>query len=169
MNMGSMNMGTMKNPVLAFREENSLTQDQLANYAEVTRQVVTKAEAGLFDYIPPSIMNVMIAYEGAAAHERELAYTEWIDFTLKETVTPDTFLPVGQWVAEEVYSFVDWRYSVRSSVNGFCTLMKIQPIIISNYEKGKTQNLPELLKQRLRTVGVTETYILELERLPRHG
>ena len=159
----------MKNPVAAFREENSLTQDQLANYAEVTRQVVTKVEAGLFDYIPPSIMNVIEAYEGADAKERQLKYTEWIDTILKETVTPGTFVPVGQWNAEEINSFLDWRFSVNQSVNGFCTLMKIQPIIISNYEKGKTQNLPELLKQRLRTVGVSETYILELERLPAHG
>jgi len=159
----------MKNPVAAFREENSLTQDQLANYAEVTRQVVTKTEAGLFDYIPPSIMRVIEAYEGAAASDRQLAYTEWIDSTLKQTVNPELFPPVGEWFAEEINSFVDWRFTVNQSVNGFCTLMKIQPIIISNYEKGKTQNLPELLKQRLRTVGVTETYILELERLPNHG
>lgn len=159
----------MKNPVAAFREENSLTQDQLANYAEVTRQVVTKTEAGLFDYIPPSIMNVITAYEGGAASARQLAYTEWIDTTLKETVDIGIFVPVGQWVAEEINSFLDWRFSINQSVNGFCTLMKIQPIIISNYEKGKTQNLPELLKQRLRTLGVSETYILELERLPNHG
>ena len=159
----------MKNPVAAFREENSLTQDQLANYAEVTRQVVTKTEAGLFDYIPPSIMRVIEAYEGGAASERQLAYTEWIDFVLKQTVSVDTFPPVGEWMVEEINSFVDWRFTVNHSVNGFCTLMKIQPIIISNYEKGKTQNLPELLKQRLRTVGVTESYILQLERLPNHG
>lgn len=159
----------MKNPVAEFRELNSLTQDQLANYAEVTRQVVTKAEAGLFDYIPPSLMRVIEAYEGAAASERQLAYTEWIDSTLKANVTADMFPPVGEWFAEEINSFVDWRFTINQSVNGFCTMMKIQPIIISNYEKGKTQNLPELLKQRLRTVGVTETYILELERLPNHG
>lgn len=159
----------MKNPVLAFREANSLTQDQLANYAEVTRQVVTKAEAGLFDYIPPSIMKVMQAYEGASALGREVDYLKWIDVTIKETVTPGMFPPVGEWFAEEINSFVDWRFSVSHSVNGFCTLMKIQPIIISNYEKGRTQNLPELLKTRLRTVGVTEAYILELERLPHHG
>lgn len=159
----------MKNPIAKFREENSLTQDQLANYAEVTRQVVTKAEAGLFDYIPPSIMQVMVAYEGPSAAEHQLEYTNWLDFTLKSTITPDMFPPVGEWFAEEINSFVDWRFTINHSVNGFCTMMKIQPIIISNYEKGKTQNLPELLKERLRTVGVTETYILELERLPNHG
>lgn len=159
----------MKNPIAVFRELNSLTQDQLANYAEVTRQVVTKAEAGLFDYIPPSIMRVMEAYEGSSAAEHQLEYTKWIDSTLKANVTAETFPPVGEWFAEEINSFVDWRFTVNHSVNGFCTLLKIQPIIISNYEKGKTQNLPELLKERLRTVGVTETYILELERLPNHG
>jgi DNA-binding XRE family transcriptional regulator len=159
----------IKNPVLAFREANSLTQDQLANYAEVTRQVITKTEAGLFDYIPPSIMKVMQAYEGASALDHQTEYTQWIDEILKSTVTVSTFPPVGEWFAEEINSFVDWRFSVSQSVNGFCTLMKIQPIIISNYEKGRTQNLPEILKTRLRTVGVSETYILELERLPHHG
>jgi len=159
------------NPVFLFRQENSLTQEQLANYADVTRQVVTKVEAGLFDYIPPSIMNVMQAYLGTEALAAEREYLKWIDEQVKG-IPLSTFPPVGkggEHVHVPIKTFIDWRYAISESVNGFCTLLKIQPIIISNYEKGKTQNLPEILKTRLRTVGLSEVYILELERLPHHG
>lgn len=156
----------MKNPIQEFREANSLTQDQLANYAEVTRQVVTKVEMGLFNYIPPSIMTVLKAYLGAGASEYELKYTEWLDSEVRK-INPDALPPVGE--GSVVKTFIDWRYRISSSVNGFCTMFKIQPVIISNYEKGQTQHLPEILKERLRTAGCTERYILELERLPHHG
>lgn len=158
----------LRNPVAEFREENSLTQEQLANYAGVTRQVVTKVEAGLFDYIPPSIMNVITAYRGAEGLAMEREYLKWIDHEVKKLKDTD-FPPVGKWYDWEIESFIAWRYFISDSVNGFCTKLKIQPIIISNYEKGKTQNLPELLKTRLRTAGLSEVYILELERLPPHG
>jgi DNA-binding XRE family transcriptional regulator len=161
----------MKNPVAEFREENSLTQEQLANYAGVTRQVVTKVEAGLFDYIPPSIMNVITAYRGAEGLASEREYIQWIDQEVK-ALDKGIFPPVGKeamYTPIPIKTFIDWRYHISESVNGFCTLLKIQPIIISNYEKGKTQNLPEILKTRLRTAGLSEVYILELERLPRHG
>lgn len=170
---------TSTNPVFLFRQENNLTQEQLANYADVTRQVVTKVEAGLFDYIPPSIMAVMQAYLGTEALAAEREYLKWIDSQVR-VIPLSTFPPVGiggEAIDKDginhaelvVRTFIDWRYSISESVNGFCTLMKIQPIIISNYEKGKTQNLPEILKTRLRTAGLSEVYILELERLPHHG
>lgn len=155
-------MNTTENPIVAFRKEYNLTQQQLANYSDVTRQVITNLEAGLYNSIPPSVKNVIGSMGGINEFTTiEQRYQRWIISSLPSVTLMEAHIPVG--------SFQTWRFWIHESVAGFCKILKIQPVIITNYENGKTQELPQIVIERLEQIGVSDEYIETLKGLPAHG
>lgn len=158
-------MNTLTNPIVLFRKEYNITQEQLANYSEVTRQVITNLEAGLYNSIPPSVKNAIGALGGVTVFMNiEPEYQRWITSCITSDATVDlvrSCFPVG--------SFQTWRFSISGSVAGFCKILKIQPVIITNYENGKTQELPSIVIERLEAMDISEHYIDTLKGLPAHG
>ena len=165
----------MEHPLAKFRDSHHLSQDDLANLAGITRQIITLTEQGVYPTIPPAIIKAL-KYEFGPLATRGLqeSHEEWIHRELDAVdvrplmhiemnhIEPDR-LPVG------VNSFVQWRNLISDSVSAFGKLVKIQPVTIRKYESGATHNLPVQLVDRLKDWGFSEAYIDAVANLPIHG
>lgn len=177
------------NPLVLIREELNLSQDDLANAAGITRQIVTTTEAGVFSDIPPAILNALKDDFGIPAAPLNDSYRHWIKAELNTinvsaityvTRTPvigengivekdivEITIPVG------ITTFREWRAALSQdngiatdSLSGFGKLIKVQPVLIRKYESGKTKSLPGPLVERLLFWGFSEAYLSELAGLP---
>lgn len=158
----------MNHPLAEFRTEHHLSQDDLANLAGITRQIVTMTEQGIYPEIPPSIIKAIKDEYGvfATLHLPE-EHAKWIDAELDK-------VNVEPWVQDVLQnqmpiSFVEWRNEVSDSVSNFGKLVKIQPVTIRKYESGATNNLPVQLVERLRYWGFSDAYIQSVSALPITG
>lgn len=158
----------MEHPIVEFRKEHHISQDELANTCGITRQILVFAEQGIYPELPPSIIDGIKDEYGllstADFQEKNTAYIRqeldaldirpWLGHTNGD---PD-MVPAN--------SFVEWRNLISDSVTNFGKLIKIQPITIRKYESGKTHNLPIQLVERLRYFGFSEQYISRVRSLP---
>ena len=160
----SMDPSLFENPVKLFREEHNMTQEELANKAGIHRNVVTRTEGGMYSHIPTSILYVIQDYSPTDYHLYEPMFQDWINNELS-FLKQDTKLNY-----RHVYSFdsfMKWRQWVSPSVSGFAKLLKLQDVIINNYQNGKTQSLPVPLRDRLISVGWSVDAVQFLAELPR--
>lgn len=171
----------MENPIAELRHNEQLTQQELADLAQVTRQVITKVEAGLYNSIPKSLLPVIMDLDPIDYGSYARRYTEWQIAALPKAVFekdlngitlnitgPGHYLVVPDLDAADsnIATFIDWRRSINESQLGFCKLMKIQESIVDQYEKGHTQSMPAFLWERLRQVGLSQSYIARVASLP---
>ena len=156
----------MEHPLVVFREEHHLSQDDLANTCGITRQIVTFAEQGIYPELPPSIINGIKDEYGLFATESfQKRNKEYIKQELdKLDITSWILSPA--WFNDPDASFVKWRNRIATSVTNFGKLIKIQPITIRKYESGATHNLPKQLVERLHYFGFSDEYIDRVRRLP---
>lgn len=143
------NQPNNRDPITMFMSDHELTVKEFAEQAQVTEQVIRRAVQGLFGKLPPSLAGVMYSYDPSVNWERIY------DAFLWAVEIPD--LPM------EGTSFRDWRYKVSPNLLEFCRLLRVQPVIISNYENGKTQDLPIILRRKLKP-----ELVKFLEGLPHH-
>lgn len=167
----------MEHPLALFRNEHHLSQDDLANMAGITRQIVTLTEQGIYSEIPPSIVQAIKDEFGllSIAHLSE-EHHKWIDEELdKVDISPwlarkyETSAESVEYGFPNVDSFVSWRNLISSSVSNFGKIVKIQPVTIRKYESGATNNLPVQLVERLRYWGFSDAYIRSVSALPISG
>lgn len=141
------------NPIDRFIRDHKLSINSLAGLAGVTPQVVRRTMQGLFHSIPPALLDAMRSLEPMKDFEHAYAaFTEEIHVDLP-TSGFDTW--------------IEWRRSIAPSLLAFCKHFKIQPTIIDNYEKGRTEELPHFLYKKLvRLAG--EDYAERIAKLPRN-
>lgn len=165
----------MENPIAELRHNEQLTQQELADLAQVTRQVITKVEAGLYNSIPKSLLPVIMDLDPIDYGSYARRYTEWqiaalptpligFEGNLNEITQPGHYAIFPD--PADCATFIDWRRSINESQLGFCKLMKIQESIVDQYEKGHTQSMPAFLWERLRQVGLSQSYIARVASLP---
>lgn len=181
--MKTNHISVFPNPIAQFRLDHFLSQDGMAEICGVSRQIIQGAELGVFETIPPSIINGLLSEYAISPTALQAKYSLWIREQLNavnvnaitsvdriSTINaPDivhTGVPVG------IKTFRQWRkilcesngYS--DSYSGLSKLIKIQPVIIRKYEQGKTKSFPAPLATRLRFWGYPENYLSELAGLP---
>ena len=156
----------MEHPLVVFRNQHHLSQDDLANLCGITKQIVTFAEQGIYPELPPAIMK-------GIQNEYGLFATESFQTKSKEYIQQELAkLDISSWINPEfpndvpARSFVEWRSRIAGSVTNFGKVIKIQPITIRKYESGKTHNLPIQLEERLRSFGFSPEYIRKVGQLP---
>lgn len=171
------------NPIAKIRYEHAISQVDLAEYADITRQIVTDTEAGIFNKIPPALLSCLKDEYAIDPIELQAQYIEWIraelnQINVREIMTVhrhgpsltsvETAIPVG------INSFREWRAMLcksngvvnYTSLAGFGKLIKVQPVTIRKYETGKTHSLPEPLVVRLTVWGFPTSYLAALASLP---
>ena len=172
------------NPLVIIRESIALSQDDLANSAGITRQIVTMTEAGIYSEIPPAILNALSDDFGIDTAALNLEYKKWVTqqicaLNVREITSIERIselnkkdilhvrIPVG------IKSFREWRNVLcesngyhMDSLSSFARMVKIQPVTIRKYETGKTKKLPVQLVERLQDWGFPQEYINELAALP---
>ena len=139
------------NPISKIRKELRLTQKELAQRANITEQVVLKAEQGLYPTLPPSLLRTTDYLAGLPQNSIENRYEAWIDEELLKVKLPSA----SHHMVTDRINFVNWRSTVcgmnqvPDSVNSFCKLMKIHPYVIQKYESGKMKGVPVQLIERI--------------------
>lgn len=155
-------------PIAQFRELHHLSQDDVANFCGITRQIITLCEQGVYPEIPPSIIKgFQNEFGQLTTYNWQEKHTAWINSELDK-------VNIEPWVQDMLQqqmpdSFIAWRNEVSNSVSNFGKLMKIQPVTIRKYESGATNNLPIQLVERLRHWGFSQSYIDAVASLPIGG
>lgn len=160
----------MEHPLVEFRTSHHLSQDDVANFCGITRQIILLCEQGIYPEIPPAILKgVKDEFGQLATYDWPEKHTAWIKQELdKVDIRPlvGDFGIMTQTGKLSVHSFIEWRNLISTSVSNFGKLIKIQPVTIRKYESGATNNLPIQLVERLRHWGFSEAYIDSVSRLP---
>jgi len=154
------------NPYTLARKELSLTQSELATLANVSTQVVTNLERGLF-YKPPS--NVVHAihqaykdrdpYQSWNVQRAAQTYTLWVTEERKshsdkfpalahDCLTDESNTLINLW------DWVDFRHLVSPSFRGFCRALVFQPSMLAEWEDRGLNK--DAVRRALREVGYTE-------------
>ena len=143
----------MTNPIRNYRRDLNLTQEALASIAGITKQVVLKAEQGVYPTLPPSLLKALSTVTRRESLFIENEYEQWINEELYNVRLPDQ-LTIN-------YMLLDWRLfpqwrehvcklnGVPNSVSAFCGLMKMHPYVIQKYEAGRLKSTPLQLMERI--------------------
>jgi transcriptional regulator with XRE-family HTH domain len=147
------------NPLRTYREENQITQSDLAMSANITRQVITNLERGLLSQLPKSLSQI--------TRIPQQEYLDWVSsqrlanqhyFRTPEVLSLLSSHPLQSWRLDKNrwYSF---KYTVQPnhSHRGFCRRLVYQPSLLTLYET-KNQCKPSLI-QALKEVGLTNNQI----------
>lgn len=145
----------------------------LAENADVGWSTVHKTSLGLYTYIPVKLVNYMAANPVGDADHSSIKWNEMyrafvakeLDLLSAEVVDEG---PKGKYAAlfvdpkdfPKIFpSFVEWRESLSISQMDFCKTFLIHQGILNKYEDGQMKKLPQSVKDRLRYVGQSDSYI----------
>jgi hypothetical protein len=134
------------NPLTEARKRRNLTQQKLADDLGVTVQVITNAEAGLFNSIPSALSG----YLQVPQHE----YVAWV--IAQRAQNTKYFQNARTNLGWQVF-----KDQVSQSNRGFCRRLVFQPSILREYEQHKRSK--PLLKQALSEVGLSPESLRELK------
>lgn len=142
----------LPNPIRKIRTELRLTQNDAAVIADVTEQVILKAEQGLYPTLPPSVLFTFSNLSNLSVGIIEAMYEDWINQELLKVK-----LPVGSlkdaWKSAD--TFAEWRDAacsinkVHNSINGLAKLLKLNPYVLQKYKDGKLKATPLQLVERI--------------------
>ena len=139
------------NPLKQFRLALTLTQEQLAEKAGVTKQTVVDTEQGLFPRIPPSLVQ--------ATGVSQKDYREWVKLTRQSNLRE---LAVD---LTRVDSFRDYTEQVAGSTRGFARVLVIQTSVVRDYIAHGLRW--EMVDCALREAGVPDDLVVFLSKLDR--
>lgn len=123
----------MQNPIKVKRHELQLTQNELAEKAGVTRQVVVLSEQGMYKVPPESLLRTLCRMD-FTAHAVLLAnYACWV--TNQRFAHRDLFMRVDLRLAgKDKWAYLKHQVAGKSQ-QGFCRALVYQPSLIREYEK----------------------------------
>jgi hypothetical protein len=134
------------NPLTLARKSLNLTQQRLADDLGVTVQVITNAEAGLFNSVPSALSGYL--------HVPQEHYLEWV--TAQRHQNEKYFQNARTNLGWKVF-----KEQVSQSNRGFCRRLVFQPSILREYEQHKRSK--PLLAQALSEVGLSPISLRELK------
>lgn len=163
---------TPANPLRQARLEARLSLDQLARKANVSRQLIIRAEQGVYADPPPRLLDVIMdlaAVEVLFGGDREVVYhvyhafqtaTRKANFDRLSKTFDFRSVPVG------VHPFVDWR--LRSGIRariGPAKYYCVHPALLHKYEVQPhlVQSTPGDLQRALRESGYSSELLDALE------
>jgi len=125
----------MENPIKSRRKRENLSQTEFANYADVSRDTVTKLEAGIFGPLPPKL------YFYCSPHR----YEEWVKAQRYENREHPVVKDVVRWLqeAESDPAFIDYVILARPagvSMYAFCRAFVIPAPSWKRLESGQQES-----------------------------
>jgi len=143
-----------KNPVRVARKANNLTLQRFAEKCKVTLNAVYMQECGLYPYILPKILQVLVnelkqhyysltdEYNEFVKETRYNFYDKYGPFHYREIEVDATKSPLTV-----------FRESLKLSKMAFCKNICIQPSILNKVERGIAQTIPEAIQCALLDIG----------------
>lgn len=163
-------------PVRLARLALGWSQAELASRAGVQRSAVTAIEDGRTKRPSQVVLGVLAAGQGRSVADLESEIESWLGSPAVLRVRPavENLMLIPPYTLGQYYrSWVQWRREVAPSATALASMLRLNAAVVSRYEAGGyKRGMPEVLSVRLLQtfgpLGMSEDYVLELERLPAH-
>ena len=154
-------------PIRLARIQKGLSQNKLAQLAQVQRSAVTAIEDGRTRTPNERILSVL-----SDDPKQLLAdVISWWDNPPKPRLKPsaENLLLIPPYTLGQYYkSFGEWRREFASSVTGFASLLRLNPAVVREFEEGRVERMGDVLAGRLvSALGLSPEYLVALEGLKR--
>ena len=154
-------------PIRLARIQKGLSQNKLAQLAQVQRSAVTAIEDGRTRTPNERILSVL-----SDDPKQLLAdVISWWDSPPKPRLKPsaENLLLIPPYTLGQYYkSFGEWRREFASSVTGFASLLRLNPAVVREFEEGRVERMGDVLAGRLvSALGLSPEYLVALEGLKR--
>ena len=154
-------------PVRLARIQKGLSQNKLAQLANVQRSAVTAIEDGRTRVPNEKILSVLSDDPKALLADVVAWYNEPPKPVLKPSA--ENLLLIPPYTLNQYYqTFAQWRREFASSVTGFASLLRLNPAVVREFEEGRVERMGDVLAGRLVSVfGLSPEYLVALEGLKR--
>lgn len=159
------------NPIKRVRTNHNMTQRSLAEQAGISPTAVLRYEQGLYEKLSDKINNVLKELDDTQMSkmlpELYVLWREDVQLHAKPYFIPLPNLAVNL----NEHPFTTFRRTVTTRAVGkdsrisFCILLAIHPSVVLDYEAGKQEHMPNLIKEALLVAGVPAEYIHSLDQL----
>jgi transcriptional regulator with XRE-family HTH domain len=154
-------------PVRVARIQKGLSQNKLAQLAQVQRSAITAVEDGRTKHPSDRILAVLSDDPKQLLDEVLL----WWDAPVKPVLKPsaENLLLIPPYTLGQYYrSFGEWRREFAPTVTGFASLLRLNPAVVREFELGRVERMGDVLAGRLVSgLGVSAEYLVALEGLKR--
>jgi transcriptional regulator with XRE-family HTH domain len=154
-------------PIRLARIQKGLSQNKLAQLAQVQRSAVTAVEDGRTRVPSERILAVLSDDPGQLLGEVLL----WWDAPVRPRLKPsaENLLLIPPYTLGQYYkSFGDWRREFAPTVTGFASLLRLNPAVVREFELGRVERMGDVLAGRLvSALGLSPEYLVALEGLKR--
>ncbi len=154
-------------PVRLARIAKGLSQNKLAQLAQVQRSAVTAVEDGRTKHPSDKILAVL------SDDPKQLLsdVLAWWDAPVRPTLKPaaQNLLLIPPYTLSQYYStFAQWRKEISPTVTAFASLLRLNPAVVREFEEGRVEAMGDVLAGRLvSALGVSPEYLVALEGLRR--
>ena len=142
----------MVNPFLRWRREYSRSISQMATLLDVSESTYLRAEQGLYNEIPPTLLRNFSHYAlspGVVRTQYARAQTSRRIATFQSGRVREQFSTDGK-----SNPFLAWRATYFASRLEFCKAVGVHPSTVKRVEDGIAKTLPEVILQVLLEVGI---------------
>lgn len=156
------------NPLKRARIYFGLSQRLLADELGITPLAVLRYEQGLYEN-PSEKLTERLEVSPDEYRTWRVMHQESQRDNFKSVPTINSLI----YAAENKHPFTAFREIMTNRAVGkqsqiaFCILLAIHPSVVADYENGKMERMPPLVKEALHNAGVTYSYLEELETLGR--
>ena len=175
------------NIVLSIRTEAGLTQNRLAEMADVTPLYIVRAEQGLYSTLPLSLLTTLSNLDGElTVSQIEHTYVDqrlsMVNFNLEQVRTHpanelyvetalgfalDNFKPGAGKPADHPFRLFRTKFlalhEMPTSAIKFCTMFGIHPAVVTAIEN-RREALQGITEQRVKSLGLSEVQMEMLVR-----
>ena len=148
-------------PLADARRSLGLSKAELARILGITWHAVHNAEKGLYNHIPPSILEF---YDDPELAQR---YQEWISHERFSNTPEIPAVPRFDPDDSHEHPFLIWRESFNPPLSrvGFCKIFKVHNGVMYDYETGVKRAMPRQLFRALIEAGVDAGLVLSLDQM----
>lgn len=149
--------GDIINPIVEARLEMSISANMLAKRLGLSRQYISRAEAGTYSSLNPALLKWVS--NALSIHVRDVAanYEKFQSYRRHETVEKFEPHPLRRNGSEKEHlTFERWRNGYWPSPNAFATAFCVHPDTVQKYEEGIQETMPRMIKNALEEVKLLD-------------
>lgn len=153
----------MENPLKAARLNRGLTIDSLSHHAQVSKQLIIRAEQGTYVNPPPNLLQYLFP-TSEAQYTADLTYRDYQKYRRNQAAL--TLIPMPPAPPVGKHPFIHWRESADiTTTMRFCIIFCVQHAILHKFETKplSTQSVPTNLREALLDASHSEDAVNLLE------
>ncbi len=152
-----MNTHELLSPIKEVRQRHGISQIELASLADMSAQAVMRYEQSVYDKISLKLAQALADLEQCPVGEIEVRYDlhrHEVQVYANLTITPPLRIALGEHPFETFRKDVMRAKGLKESRMAFCILLAIHPAVVSEYDSGRTRQMPALIDRALNNAGM---------------